>query len=720
MNWEFAHRLLQFVAAASRPLRVEELAELYAFDFKTGSIPRFQENQRLKDPLHMILSTCSSLLAIADGGDCLGKVIQFSHFSVKEFLMSARLAKTSDITFRRYHVSMTPAHTLAAQACLGILLHLDKDAITRDSLTKWSLAEYAAVHWADHARIEDVSRNVEDGMKQLLDPSKPHFAVCVWIHDPVPSYDAFPWLRARPERPSPPLQTSLQHAAALGLDSIVEFLITELSQNVRSESFIGRGTPLHLALLYGHMETARTLIEHGADVSAPNKGGCTLLHLASRRGRAESIRMLIEHGADGSAQNKEGQTPLHLALQWGQIEVTLMLIEYSADVSAQDKDGRTPLHLASQLGQVEVICMLIERGADVSAQDKDEEIPLHFAGQVGVTRLLIEHGADISAPNKDRQTPLHLALHRGRVEVARMLIEYGADLTVQDKDGQTPLHLASRLVQVEIICMLIERGADVMAQNKDGRTPLHLVLHRGQIDVICMLIERCTDVSAPNKDGETLLHLASQWGQVEVARVLIEHGADVSIQNKDGWTPLHQSLHEGRVEIARMLIEGGADLTSKNGKGDTPLHLVSTQTWPWKAQDCAMVADILLKHGADVNSRNKDGLTPFRLASQVRLPEVTRVLLEHGADPDELPASESPPVTGPVHTVVDLPIPTHPLITTPSVNTSSDLKPPSLNDMLTLDRHRPPVFFTRRLLCSLGIAAIAVALSYFYEVPHRR
>jgi len=45
-DWEFAHRLLQFVAVAVRPLRVEELAELLAFDFKAGSIPKFHEDWR--------------------------------------------------------------------------------------------------------------------------------------------------------------------------------------------------------------------------------------------------------------------------------------------------------------------------------------------------------------------------------------------------------------------------------------------------------------------------------------------------------------------------------------------------------------------------------------------------------------------------------------------------------------------------------------------------
>jgi hypothetical protein len=140
-NWEFAHRLLQCVAVAYRPLRVEELAEFLAFDFKTGPIPEFHESFRLADPIHAVLSTCPSFLSVVNVHG--SRVIQFSHFSVKEYLMSARLAEGSDIISRRYHVSMTGAHTIAAQACLGILLHLDEN-IHRHSLKKFPLAKYAA------------------------------------------------------------------------------------------------------------------------------------------------------------------------------------------------------------------------------------------------------------------------------------------------------------------------------------------------------------------------------------------------------------------------------------------------------------------------------------------------------------------------------------------------------------------------------------------------
>ena len=279
-NLEFAHRLFQFVAVASRPLRVEELSELLAFDFKAGSIPKFQEDWRPEDPVHAVLSTCSSLLAVVDGGYHYGKVIQFSHYSVKEFLTSTRLAEASDIILRCYHISLTPAHTLVAQSCLAILLHLDKDVVTSDSLENWPLAEYAVEHWVYHAQFDDELRSAEDGRKQLFDLSKPHFVIWVWIYNP----ENLEWMQN--SRPLPPHGTPLHYAALWGLHSIVEFLIIEHSQDVRTRDSNDE-TPLHLASKRGHVKAAHMLIKHGADVAAQNKGGDTPLHLASFLGQVE-------------------------------------------------------------------------------------------------------------------------------------------------------------------------------------------------------------------------------------------------------------------------------------------------------------------------------------------------------------------------------------------------------------------------------------------------
>ena len=232
-NREHAHRLFQFVTVASRPLCLEELDYLLAFDFEEGPIPKFRENWPWEDQVQTVMSTCSSLFVLVDGGHRFRKVIQFSHISVKEYLTSVRLAEASNIS--RYHISATRAHTLIAQACLGILLHLDKDVITSHGLQEFPPAGYAAEHWVDHARFKDVSRHVEDKMKMLFDPSKLHLAVCIWIQDPEAPGES----RAeRTEKPSPLAGTPLHYAALWGLRTIVEFLVIEHSQDVRSRSFI--------------------------------------------------------------------------------------------------------------------------------------------------------------------------------------------------------------------------------------------------------------------------------------------------------------------------------------------------------------------------------------------------------------------------------------------------------------------------------------------------
>ena len=458
-DWEFAHRLFQFVVVAARPLRVKELAELLAFDFKAGPIPKFHKDWRLEDPGDAVLSACSSLLAIVDVGG--SPVIQFSHFSVKEFLTSARLAEASDIIHRRYHVSMTPAHTLASQACLGTLLLLDKDVITHDNLEDYPLTKYAGEHWVYHTQFEGVSQSVEDGMTQLFDPSKPHLAVCIWIHDPI-----FPWLKGhkRGKRPPSTLRLPLHYAAFWGLQSIVQFLVFDLSQNVHSRKFTHGATPLHLASKNGHKQVVCLLLKCGADILAQDTYGKTPLHLASEEGHVEVAHMLIERGADVSAQDMYGKTPLHLALPGGHLEVAYMFIERGADVPAQDMYGMTPLHLALQEGHLEVAYMFIERGADVSVQDMYWKTPLHLAlekGHLEVAHMLIKRGADVSALDKYGKTPLHLALQEGHLEVAHVLIERGADVSAQDMYGKTPLHLASQEGHVEAALMLNERGADV-------------------------------------------------------------------------------------------------------------------------------------------------------------------------------------------------------------------------------------------------------------------
>jgi len=396
-NWEYAHRLFQCVAAASRPLRVKELAEFLAFDFDTDSIPTLREDWREEDPAHAVRSTCSSLLAIVDVGG--SSVIQFSHFSVKEYLTSERLAESKGI-ISQFHVSMTLAHTIIARACLGVLLQIDED-VTQDDLERFPLASYAAKHWAGHARFEGVSSNIQDGMKRLFDPDSHHVSVCLWIYGPDLRTGSF-----RSECPSQVKASPLLYAAWCGLHDIVQFLIVERSQNVNARGFDLEETPLSVA---------------------------------SWRGYSEVARVLLEHGADTETRDNDSYSPLEWSSQNGHVEVVRVLLGNHADLNFLAEDKWTALHFASEFGQVAVARVLLGNGADPNAKTTGNVTPLHLADNEGVTRILLEYGADPNARDRDNRTPLHHAQGWNHTaEVARVLLENGVDANARDAENRTP------------------------------------------------------------------------------------------------------------------------------------------------------------------------------------------------------------------------------------------------------------------------------------------
>jgi hypothetical protein len=169
---------------ASRPLRVEELAEFLAFDFGEGSIPDFNPDWRPENPADEVLTTCSSLITIVNVGG--SRVIQFSHYSVKEYLISKRIAEAGHAV-SQYEILMGPAHISVAQACLAVLLKLSPNS-NKSTIGAVPLAHYASQHWLDHALFENVSLDIQDGLTKLFDPSKPHFVVWAWICDTIPGF----------------------------------------------------------------------------------------------------------------------------------------------------------------------------------------------------------------------------------------------------------------------------------------------------------------------------------------------------------------------------------------------------------------------------------------------------------------------------------------------------------------------------------------------------
>ena len=451
--WEYAHRLFQCVAAASRPLLVSELAEFLAFDFEAGSTPTLLADWRPEDPTYAVISMCSSLLAVVKP-HYGSPVVQFAHFSVKEYLMSARLAKATD-TISRFHVSMTAAHTIVAQACLGVLLHLDEN-VTKDSLEKIPLAEYAAEHWMGHAQFENVSLKVLDGMKRLFDPSESQLSAWVWVHDPEDSRRRF----RRFERPGKARATSLHYAAFCGIYDIAAFLIVEHSQDVNARGFDRKETPLHVA---------------------------------SHRGHADVTQLLLKHGADADTQDDEKRTPLLRASKDGHVKVARALLEHGANTETRDEETWNALDRASYEGHVEVVQVLLEHGADLKASDRDDWTALHAARGEAVARLLLKHGSDAHALNIDDKTPLHHASVLGHVETAQVLLEHGVDANARDSKNATPLHVACYERVPAVARLLLQHGCDIHALDDTGQTPFMVAAAEGNQRIMELLLEYGAD-----------------------------------------------------------------------------------------------------------------------------------------------------------------------------------------------------------------------------------
>ena len=419
-NRDHACRLLQCITAAVRPLRVEELAEVLAVDFdatRNGGIPNLKPDWRWSDQHQAVLSTCSSLIAIVDDGHF--QVVQFSHFSVKEYLTSDRLACSSgDVS--RYHILLSPAHTILAQACLGVLLRLDKHT-TKANASDIPLANYAAQHWVDHAQFEDVSSGIQDVMEYFFDADKPHWAAWHRVYD----MDNLDWRRFTPDLvvPSP---MPLYYAALCGFYDLAEHLVVKGPEHVNARG--GRMvTPLFAALHRGHFRVADLLHGHCADINARGASERTALHAAAGDGLVDIVRWLLDHGADVNAQNAFSNTPLNVYFVLRHPEISRMLLEHQADVNIRGQDGRTPLHWAAMFGNMlESMQLFLDHGADPNVHGDDGRTALHDSRHLEYSRLLLDHGADINAKDHEGRTPLQAALEAGHPDVAKFLSGRGA------------------------------------------------------------------------------------------------------------------------------------------------------------------------------------------------------------------------------------------------------------------------------------------------------
>ena len=478
----YTYRLFQCLTVSVRPLHVDELVEVLAIQIDADTMPGFDADWRPEDAEEAVMSACSTLVTIVE--DENSKIVQFSHFTVKEYLTSSRLANSKLVP--HYHIPLLSAHTFLARACLCILLQLD-DTLDQTRIEDFPLARYAAEYWIDHAHFESVSSFIQDEMNYLFDKDKPHFACWVWLHD----IDKL--LRVTPSgSPPQPDGLPLYYAALCGFRDTIERLIGTSPEDVNARGG-WHETPLHAALAKCHLEVVEFLLEHGADMNARDKGGATPLHLASRAQDAKIMRVLLDRGADPNSVTDENKTPLLIASEDGDLVAARILLEHGADMNLRDEYHWGPLEGASAFGHCDIVQLLFDHGANADERAKGGSAPLHFAsfnGQLAIAQMLFERGASVDPRSRGNTTPLHMASKRGYAKVVRLLLDRGADVNAQDDDLFTPLHFAAQCGDLQVAEVLLEHDADPRLQNKDGQMPFRLALERSHDD-LAQLLSKC-------------------------------------------------------------------------------------------------------------------------------------------------------------------------------------------------------------------------------------
>eukprot|EP01062_Namystynia_karyoxenos_P060696 TRINITY_DN5239_c0_g1_i1.p1 TRINITY_DN5239_c0_g1~~TRINITY_DN5239_c0_g1_i1.p1 ORF type:complete len:903 (+),score=232.85 TRINITY_DN5239_c0_g1_i1:129-2837(+) len=215
-------------------------------------------------------------------------------------------------------------------------------------------------------------------------------------------------------------------------------------------------TPLHRAVLGGHVELTEFLLQMGCPPDAP--GGADAeraLHIAARRGDCPTIAALCAPGR-------------------------------GTDVDAVTARGVTPLAAAVASGAADAVALLLQHGARL-------DVPAPAAGRGGSWEDA--HVCDAGTLRSWAKQPFTVAVEAGNVALLRLMLVHAAaqggerDLLRRvSRFGLSPLMVAAALGHEAVAAELLGAGADAWQRNpRDRRSVLHYNAMQGSESLFTLL-----------------------------------------------------------------------------------------------------------------------------------------------------------------------------------------------------------------------------------------
>ena len=242
------------------------------------------------------------------------------------------------------------------------------------------------------------------------------------------------------------------------------------------------------------------------------------------------------------------------------------------------------------------------------------------------------------------ETTLVDAVQRRDLAEINTLLAQDADVNEPQPDGTTAVHWAAHHGDVDLLNRLIAAGGAVQAMNRYGVTPIWEAASNGHAGVVKALLRGGADPNTTRGDsGETILMIAARSGHVDVLQRLVAHGANVNVRERiREQTALMWAAAEQHPEVVRLLVEAGAEIGVASSTGLTPLMFgirsgsidVTRELLDLGADLHAMAPDDACGVRRQVDCQYRTGTTMLVLAMINAHWELANFLLDRGADPN--------------------------------------------------------------------------------------